>query len=133
KGAAAFVVNSGTAVSVFCLHEREGGQVRALVKGREIKLHAGEMLVTTPSQTPGFAAVNPVPGVAVRKPTEHELADGSRLFLSDFSIVSAMTRLETLRALANSPERRDRAIFCNLLKDAAALHVVTAYRGPYKP
>ena len=132
KGAAAFVVNRSSDIAVMALHE-SGKNIRINIIGNEYTLHAGEMLVISKSQDGDLSSLNPVDGLAVRNVNEHKISNGSRAFVCDFSIISAMSRLGTLRSLKNSADNADRVAFNNMLKNAAALHQVTAYRGPYRP
>ncbi len=132
RGAVAFIVNTGREVSVLSLHERTTGDVKARVCGQEIDLRAGEQLVITSSPTVGFADANPIAGIACRHVREHMLTNGQRAFICQFSIASAVDKLNSLKQLQRSTEANDRAIYSKILKNAAILHMVTVRKGPYR-
>jgi hypothetical protein len=113
------------------LHEGKSGDVNVRV-GKEIfKLRAGEELVVSDNSEINGKDANPVPGVGVRSLNERKLANGGKAFVWDFSLPSAITRINTLSQLARSAQGADRALYQKMLKNAVALQVLTAKKGPY--
>jgi hypothetical protein len=132
KGSAAFIVNSGHEVCVMSLHDGRTGDVSILTGSQRINLRAGEEVIISDDSTSDFHQANPVPAVAVRKQSEQQLADGSKLFTSEFSLLSAMSKLDTLQSLKHSAKANDRILYGKMMKNATVLQLVTAPRGPYK-
>jgi hypothetical protein len=131
KGSAAFIVNNGRDVLVLGLHEQSGGDVSVLVSGQEVNLRAGEQVLLT-GASGRSSQLQLLPNVALRGETEHKLSDGNRAFVSEFSIPSAINTLDSLKNLARSSNASERAVFNKILKNAAALQMLLAPKGPYK-
>jgi hypothetical protein len=131
RGSAAFVVNNGRDVMVLSLHDGNNGDVSVLVEGQEISLRAGDqVLITSASST--FENANLLSKVAVRGGTEHQLANGNRVLINEFSIPSAISSLPALKKLVNG-DAHERATYGKIMKNAAVLHMLMMQKGPYKP
>jgi hypothetical protein len=114
------------------LHDGKAGDVSVLVGAHEFKLHAGEQLIVTDDAGAGLKQANPVPGVAIRYHGDEVVTAGVHAFVCEFSLPSAIAKLNTLSALSHSADSQDRALYARMLKNAAVLQVVTAGKGPYK-
>jgi hypothetical protein len=126
KGSAAFVVNNGSDVTVLSLHDDSAGAVTVTVGERKVVLRAGEQLVVRSSDS------ILLPQVAIRGGREHVLGDGNRVFVSEFSIPSAISSIRALRSMSSSENRIERATYGKIMKNAAALHMLMLKKGPYK-
>jgi hypothetical protein len=120
KHAAAFIANDGESVSVSALH----GRVGVLVGRQEITIDAGQQVIVARSAD---ATSHPVPSLAVRNLQRHTSDDAS-IVTCDFSIPSAVSTLEAVKDL----QRTNASMYRQILKNAAALQVVTASKGAYK-
>src|SRR5262249_35824475 len=88
--------------------------------------------VVTDAAGLSFGDVNPISIVACREVVEHALSNGTRAFICQFSVPSALSNLKCLQQLAHSHQSRDRALHSKIVKNAAILHMVTARKGPYR-
>jgi hypothetical protein len=131
KGSAAFVINSGAQVSVMSLHDDKTGDVSVLAGGQEIKLRAGEQVVIG-YQNEQDTESEPMPSIGVRSVDRHNLSDGLRATVSEFSIPSAVLEVQSLKALKSSSEMHERQLFAKMLKNAAVIQTVGIRKGAYK-
>jgi hypothetical protein len=131
KGAAAFVINNGRDVAVLALHDSASGDIGVLVDGQEIALRAGEQILITSSDET-WGDVNILKNVTVRGGTEHKLNDGNRIFVSEFSIPSAISALPALSNLARSANPHDRAVYGRIVKNAAVMQTLMIRKGTYR-
>jgi hypothetical protein len=132
KGAAAFIVNNGSELCVMGLLERKFGDISIVVDGKTFNLHAGEELVVSIDGKTEINQKNPVPGIGKRNLTTVRLTSGSQALIREFSIPSALLRINTLTSLASSAKPEDRRLHLNIMKTAAALQVITMAKGPYR-
>jgi hypothetical protein len=131
RGAAAFVLNSRSQVTVLVLHEAASGDVLVRVGATKFALRSGEQLVMS-SRANEFAEANPLPEVAVRNVVAHKLPNGVNAWVSDYSLPSAIMKLPSLRKLSHSSVAHHRALYGKMLKNAAASLTVTAAKGIYR-
>jgi hypothetical protein len=103
-----------------------------LVGEQEFKLRSGEHVIISDDASANFKQANPVPRIAVRGQVEHKLANGMCALVSEFSLPSAMTEINTLSSLPQSSSAHQRALYEKMLKNAAVLQMVTGRKGPYK-
>jgi hypothetical protein len=129
--AAAFIINDGGKVSVYALHDAASGDIGILAGTQEITLRAGEAAIVADAAATDFASVVAARSVAVRGVTRHA-GDGLSVFTCEFSLLSAIVNLQSIRAMHHSINAHDRLTYERILRDAAALQVVTANRGLYK-
>jgi hypothetical protein len=131
KGAAAFVINTGSRVCVMSLHDGKTGDVSVLAGDQEVNLRAGEQVVLSDSVDETQNAQD-LPAVGVRGSSEHTTSNGLKAVVSEFSLPSAMLQIQRLRDLKNSPEHSHQQLYAKMLKNAAVLHTVGARKGTYK-
>lgn len=134
KGSIVFVMNSGSEVTVFDLHDDAGKRLTVRVADRSMILRKpGEMVVLTRKAPRSFADLpedNRVVGYRnAQGPTEH--AD-TRIFVSEFSLPSALTTILPLRHMRASKLDVDRKATEKILKDAVILLRVGGPGVPYK-
>ncbi len=129
-GSVVFFTSTGNDVAIYNLHDPHGGSVALVVDGMKITLAPGEQLVLTRDKVGSFEKINPGKQIAYRHEVLHELPNGLRAFVSDFSITSALTSITPLKQmLSNSAHHH---IAHKILKNAAIMTVLTAAKGPYK-
>jgi hypothetical protein len=132
KGSAAFMINTGRDLCVLALHDQSSGDVIASIGGHEFKLKAGEALILSNATTEELISDFPLAGIAVRDCNVQNLTPGLNACICEFSVPSAINQLQTLRSLRSSGDRHDRSLYAKIFKDAAALQMLTAYRGAYR-
>jgi hypothetical protein len=132
KGAAAFVVNNGRDIAVLSLHDGGNGDVSVLIGGQEISLRAGEQVLITSSEEQ-WGDVNLLDGVTVRGGTERRMENGDRVYVSEFSIPSAIRTLPALSGMATSTDGHDRAVYNRIVKNAAVMQTLMIRKGTYAP
>jgi hypothetical protein len=136
RGAVALVINMMGTVSVLALHTGSGRSISVGVGFDEVTLGVGQELVLStpdsPAATPAATQVNVRAGIAVRGTVQRVLAGGVRAYTCDFSIPAALSNLKALSGLAQSADKRSRACYRKILKDAAILQTITAHKGVYK-
>jgi hypothetical protein len=132
KGAAAFIVNRGTNLCVLALHDDGARDITVTVAGKDIQLRTGQQLVVSAEDNSNFKDALLMPEVATRYEGQHVAANGLHLFVSDFSLPSAMRHITTLSALTRSDVAQERALYKKMLKNAAILQMVTGRKGVYK-
>jgi hypothetical protein len=125
RGSAAFVSVENGAVSLLALHERKTSDIGVLVGEQEIFVRTGEQLVLGKTES-GLRSI------ATRAPRQHRTADGGKATLSEFSIPSAITSLPEIRSLRASADPAKRALYDNLVRNAAVLQTVGLHKGPYR-
>jgi len=76
-----------------------------------------------------FEQVSPAAKVASRNVVSSDLGGGISAFQTDFSIMSALEEISYLHGLAATGQLNDHHMSEKVLKTAAALQVVTGYRG----
>lgn len=129
-GSIVFVTVEGGSAAIYNLHDPHGGSVAIVVDGMKITLAPGEQLVLTRDKVGSFEKINPGKQIAYRREVLHEFPSGLRVFVSDFSITSALTSITPLKQmLFSSPHHH---IAHKVLKNAAIMTLLTAAKGPYK-
>jgi hypothetical protein len=131
RGAVACIVDNGDLVCVLNLHDRSHGDIMVDVNGQRIKLNAGEQLLLAPQASQSFAKLNLLPEVAVRRVRKVDACKNVQAFIADFSIPSALAKLNSLNKLKYSVKKDEQVVYRKLLKTAVALQTVNAFRGSY--
>jgi hypothetical protein len=100
--------------------------VKVSAHGTEVALPIGQELMLS-VMPPTEADLHPSDGIGRRKQDIRALADGTSLVMSDFSMISLIANLPSLR----KDDGGGRKIIEKMLKTAAALDVVTRSHGSY--
>lgn len=132
KGSEIFIVETGHDVAIYNLADVHSGGVQVLVGKRLVKMRPGQQMVLTRKQTEDFDKINPGKGIGYRNPYLRDLGDGTRAFVADFSIPSAISALPPLRQMLKSQNVGDRAATARLLKNAVIMSDLSAAAGPYR-
>ncbi|MBX9720417.1 MAG: hypothetical protein K2X81_03385, partial [Candidatus Obscuribacterales bacterium] len=130
-GAAVFVIDKGDDLAILDFHDTGSGSVRVVAGNRLMKLSPGKLLVLTKTDSKNFKDVHPIPKVGFRNPKEHELGDGIKAFVADFSIPSAMISVAPLRNFMKNATGADKQMINKILKDSAIIGDITPTAGPY--
>jgi hypothetical protein len=93
----------------------------------------GTEVVLTRAAHAKFDQVSPAAKVASRNVVSSDLGGGISAFQTDFSIMSALEEISYLHGLAATGQLKEHHMSDKVLKTAAALQVVTGYRGAYVP
>ncbi len=104
-----------------CLHDTAHGDVRVAVSGKTLKLRTGQQLVVSSDTIFSSKAPHPIQNVAIRNSRSSSLESGHTVNLSDFSMVSALANLTTVRQLQRSSILRERRLFEKIVKNASIL------------
>ncbi len=132
-GSIAYVMETGNDVAVFDLYDDGlGNDVSVSTGGHKFKLTPGTQLVLTRESEAAFDKINPGTRVASRNVEKHPLADGITAYQADFSILSALQELGELKDAVSSRDGVSKRLAGKMLKTAAAISMVTNYRGAYQ-
>lgn len=118
-------------VAVLNLRDGHAGQVRLMHGKTVVNVAVGKELVIGPDRGANLPDVNPTPEIAVRDIKSHVIGT-TRVFIGDFSIMSALMNHAALRGLSKSSEPAHKKQLAQLLKNAIVLSYVTAKHGSYK-
>jgi hypothetical protein len=132
EGCDVLVIETGNDVAVYNLHDTYKGAVRVVAGRREVVLSPGMQLVLTRNKDARFEDVNPGTQIAYRNARSEDMGEGIKAFAADFSIPSAMTRVQPLRRILASKKSKDRQVAYQMLKNAVVLATLSGNQGPYK-
>lgn len=127
SGATVFIMESDKDVVLYDLHQTKPKQVCITINKERLIMEPGRMLVLTKQKTNDFKklSVN-CHAVPYRKAQELDLEDNTiTVFAADFSICSALTRLQPLKKLLSSTDKREQSIVDSVLKGAITLEAYT--------
>ncbi len=127
-----FVMETGNDVAVYNLHDDKKGGVTVHFGEKFITLTPGKQAVLTRKNTRELDSVNPGFGVGYRNPVWQEVSDGVTACVTEFSIPSAVVKIQPLRQLLLSKDPKARKIADSMLHDAVILFQVTSSSGVYK-
>lgn len=123
SGATIFVMESGMDTVIYDLYQARPKQVCVLVNKHKLVMEPGCMLVLTKQKTKNFEdlAVN-CHSISYRRAQEIDLQENNiNAFVANFSIFSALVRIQPLKELIDSKDKRDQVLLHKLLKSAAML------------
>ncbi len=118
--------------AVYDLHDLYKGAVRVVAGKKEIVLTPGKQVVLTKKLDAKFEDVNPGLKIAYRNVRSEEVGGGIKAFAAEFSIPSAMTRVDPLRRYLASKQGKNRAVANQLLKNAVLMANMGGGAEPYK-
>ena len=123
KNAVALIARKGDAISVYNLGNGKKGEISLDIDGYKHNLGVGQQIVVSSTGANDFAAVNIQPDIAWRLPRLQILPGGKRVFAADFSIVSALQKLQ--RGKVAGLQALDPSLTAKMLKSAAILASLT--------
>lgn len=130
-GSKAIVEVTDDSTIVRTLHDHKQGDVRVLVGDKHFEVNLGKQLLVTTSDR-SISDFSRESGIAHRNATSKQLANGLTVHTSEFSVVSALSNDQILKALCASSAKSDRKHFVQIAKNACILSSMTMLKGPYK-
>lgn len=132
KGAVVLIMETGADVAIANLHQNNTRDVKIVSGGKLVSLCPGRALLLSRVETDDFNDVgHPFQMIGYRKPDAKKLNDSITAFKMEFSIPSAMAKVQPIRQMMNSNDPQDKKIVKNLLMNAIMLQEKTIYRGPF--
>lgn len=121
SGATIFVMESSTDMIIYDLYQTKPRQVSVQVSNHTLVMEPGCMLVVTKEKTRNFEDLNAdCHSVNYRRVKPINLPE-INAFVANFSILSALTRIQPLKELFDSKDKQDQLLLHRLLKSAALL------------
>lgn len=131
KGSVVYVTNTEHAMSVYCLDSNEGVRI-VFADGKLLKVRPGQTVVLTGNKVASFLEANPEKRIGFRNPSSKDLGENLKIFVSDFSIPSAVATLNPLRNLILQNKAQHRRIVEGILKNAVLLADIGRTDKPFK-
>ncbi|MBX9685779.1 MAG: hypothetical protein K2X27_03700 [Candidatus Obscuribacterales bacterium] len=129
-GSAVMIVRGDSSISIFNLHDESSGAVSLTRDGSTFALPVGRQLSVSSDKNATFSNIN-TGKIAFRNPQETKIGD-LQAFTAEFSIASALTSIDVMERLANSPNDEERVLAKKLFKTAAALAVISKGKQAYQ-
>ncbi|MBX3139026.1 hypothetical protein KF707_22555, partial [Candidatus Obscuribacterales bacterium] len=127
----AVVSIDGNQLSVYDINDNHKGSVVVAAGGRELSLSPGRHLTVTNDRAASFAEANPIESIMHRAVSRHELGNGHRAFVTEFSIPSAVQTVKPLGAMMHSNHAAAKKVAQNVIKTSAVMmHIGGA--APYE-
>jgi hypothetical protein len=131
-GSQALVEVIENATVVRTLHNHKRGDVRMVVGATTLIVDLGRQVVISSGSSKALHAFNSNSAVAVRNTMVRKVGNGITAAVSEFSMVSALSSHEVLKALYQSADKADRKHLEQILKNAVVLSFTTAGKGRYQ-
>ncbi|MDX2107000.1 MAG: hypothetical protein SFY67_11410 [Candidatus Melainabacteria bacterium] len=132
KGAVVLIMETGADVAIANLHQNNTNDVKIVSGGKLVSLCPGRALLLSRVDTDDFNDVaHPFQTIGFRKPDVKKLNDSITAFKMEFSIPSAMSKVQPIRQMMKSKDPQDKRIVKNLLMNSIMLQEKTIYRGPF--
>jgi hypothetical protein len=128
SGAIVLIFEDGQDVAVFDLCDPRQGAVKFVTAGNVLPLSPGVEVVLTTKSSGTFNDVNPAKSVACRNVEKIALKNVIIAYISEFSIVSALSTAHLYKRLA---QMHPAAALNKIMTTAASMHVITPGRGAY--
>jgi filamentous hemagglutinin len=119
--ALAVVVVDDNHLSVYDVNDMHKNSVTIEAAGRTIPLSPGKHAVVTHAGVEQFAEINPVESMMHRGMSRHELGNGRRAFVSEFSVPSAIQTIKPLSAMVLSNHSQTKKVKDRVLKTSAII------------
>jgi len=130
SGATIFIMKSGMDTVIYDLYQARQNQVSIVVNRHKLMMESGCMLVLTRQKTKNFEALDVnchsikyCKAREINLDTTNTKENTVNAFAANFSIFSALGRIQPLKQLLDSKDRRDQLLLQKLLKSAAMLRV----------
>lgn len=132
EGSVLYVIDTGSYVGLFDLHDNASRPIIYRDKERTFLLTPGTMIVTSENADKSYEQV---PAQFKQLPVRHVVLvardDQHSVFHGGFSITGALTQIQKLKELRISNDSEDRKLYKRLMKMAAVQQVVSAAHGPF--
>src|SRR5262249_11430111 len=107
-GSVAFVMEKQHAVTVYNFDDMHRDSVVIKIAGRSISLAPGMHATITSERVQSFESINPVYAIGYRNVRESIVSSSIKVYVSEFSIPSAVYVVRPIRQMINSPARQAR-------------------------
>ena len=115
------IITNETTTSVFDLHDAKPNSVRVDHSGASYVLSPGRHLTLTSAKTSQFSEINPSEIITHRRMTSSQEEGTLQVFLSEFSLLSAIDALPPLKQLIASKNAQTQNVAKRLIKTVAVV------------
>lgn len=130
-GSVLLVMDSGMNVAIFDLHDKKHGDVSICTDNKSIALRPGLEALLSSDQHPDFDYDNPGAEIGFRKVRTENLDDKLTVSVSEFSIRSALKKIQPLKELLTSSDAQEQLLARQLLRNAVSLRDLDISIEPY--
>lgn len=123
-GCVAAILKTDDGVTVLDLYNQPKSTVLVRTRDEVISMTPGMQVTLTKHPTKSLKQLHPAPFVGHRNLREMRAADGTRVFMADYSMFAAVARMKRIRDLSKSKSREDRQLFAKIMKTAASITVL---------
>jgi hypothetical protein len=131
-GSLVLMVAGPLGLAVYDLHDSKKGSVQIYADGKEITLSPGRHALVSHTVNSEFADVNPIEMIPHRGVERRALSQGKSAFVSEFSILSAIDSVPSLRRLTNSKHAIAKKLSGDLFKTVAIVLSVGGSQEQFK-
>jgi hypothetical protein len=130
-GAVAAVLKTEHGVTILDLYDEHKGDVKVIAGGEVIVMTPGMQITLTKHPSKELRDVHPARFIGHRNLKQIRAADGTRVFMADFSMFAAIAHMKRIRDLARSKNKNDRKLFDKIMKTAASITVLRGLQGRF--
>lgn len=131
QGSAVFLIDGGSVVSIYNLHDNSDTSVSFFENDHRTPIPIGVQLLVSRSHDT-FNNLNPTPSIGTRLVSQTN-SGSLQLAAAEFSMVSAMREIPAVRALAqDNTNKLNNKLHDKIMRNAAILMVLTAQHGNFK-
>lgn len=128
-GAIVYFRASQTGTAIMNFHDDHRNSVKVSVGDLNIDLPPGRMLLLTSQKGRDFDELNPCTGVWYKSLYEKQVNDKTKIFLTQFSLMSASALMPSVKRLSALRKNRGNKI----AKTFAAVYLISRDRHPFRP
>lgn len=128
-GAIVYFRASQTGTAIMNFHDDHRNSVKISVGDEQFDLPPGRMLLVTGHKGRDFDDLNPCSGVWYKSLYEKQVNDKARIFLTQFSLMSAAELMPSVKRLSALRKHRGKKI----AKTFAAVYLISRDRHPFRP
>ena len=131
-GSVVFISENGADSAIYDLHQTGANGVKVVSEGKMMSLHPGKMIFLSKAKTSNFGHIDhQCKIIGHRNPQHKQLSDDVRAFAVNFSIPSAIKKVQPFRKMMKSSDKKDKVVIKKLLMNAVLLKEAMPYQGPY--
>lgn len=130
-GAVAAVLKTEHGVTILDLYDEHKGDVKVITADEVIEMSPGMQVTLTKHPSKQLRDVHPARFIGHRNLREKRAADGTRVFMADYSMFAAIAHMKRIRDLAHSDNKKDRRLFEKIMKTAASITLLHGLRGEF--
>ncbi|MBX9687872.1 MAG: hypothetical protein K2X27_14295, partial [Candidatus Obscuribacterales bacterium] len=131
-GSVAMILQNGDEMAIMALHDEHSSAVRVSVNGSQLDVPIGSMLVLSKNANAKFDELDLSNTVPFRRVNDHNLG-GLKAYSAEFSLPSMLSDTRFLKRLQMSDKKEEQALAKKLMKNAAALTLLTKSKGAFTP